>query len=94
MRTVAIAGTTMLVAVVLTVLASFLPAGPANAAAQADRPAAAGKPTATKPAVRKLVNQSAVSQFITVTAASRTTTYATFRAYQVTGIDARTASRD
>ena len=86
MRTVAIARTTTLAAAVLTVLAGFLAKGPANAAVQADQPAAATEPAATKPAVRRLVNQSAVGQLITVTAASRTTTYATFRVYQVTGV--------
>jgi L,D-peptidoglycan transpeptidase YkuD (ErfK/YbiS/YcfS/YnhG family) len=85
MRTVAIARTTTLAAAVLTVLAGFLAKGPANAAAQTDQPAAASEPAATKPAVRRLVNQSGVGQLITVTAASRTTTYATFRVYQVTG---------
>jgi L,D-peptidoglycan transpeptidase YkuD (ErfK/YbiS/YcfS/YnhG family) len=82
---VAIARTTTLAAAVVTGLAGFLPTGPASAATQADRAAAASKPAATKPAVRKLVNQSAVSQLITVTAASSAATYATFRAYQVTG---------
>jgi L,D-peptidoglycan transpeptidase YkuD (ErfK/YbiS/YcfS/YnhG family) len=90
MRTVTIARTTTPAVVVLTVLVGLLPADPAGAATRTDRPAAATKPPATKPpatkpAVRKLINQSAVGQLITVTATSRTVTYATFRAYQVTG---------
>jgi L,D-peptidoglycan transpeptidase YkuD (ErfK/YbiS/YcfS/YnhG family) len=79
MRIVAIARTTTLAAAVVTVLVGFRTAVPANAAIRT------GRPAASKPTVRKLVNQSAVSQLITVTAASRTTTYATFRAYRVTG---------
>jgi L,D-peptidoglycan transpeptidase YkuD (ErfK/YbiS/YcfS/YnhG family) len=85
MRRVAIARPATLAAAVLTVLAAFLPGGPAGAATQAARPADATRPAASKPAVRKLVNKSAISQLITVMAASSTSTYATFRAYQVTG---------
>lgn len=67
---------TALAATVLAVLAGFGPAGPAAAAVRAP---------AVQPPVRQIVRQPAVRQLITVTAASRTTTYATFRAYQVTG---------
>jgi L,D-peptidoglycan transpeptidase YkuD (ErfK/YbiS/YcfS/YnhG family) len=85
MRGVAIARTTTGAAAVLTVLAAFLPAGPARADTQAARPVDATRSAPSKPAVRELVNKSAISQLITVTAASSTSTYATFRAYQVAG---------
>lgn len=72
---------TRLTALAGAALAGLLAAGSASAAqAGPARPVKAGPA-----AVRKIVNQSGVSQLITVTAASRTTTYATFRAYQVTG---------
>jgi L,D-peptidoglycan transpeptidase YkuD (ErfK/YbiS/YcfS/YnhG family) len=62
----------MLAATMLAVPVGLMPAGPARAAAVKATPTAAARAPA-------------VSQLIMVTAVSRTTTYATFRAYQVTG---------
>ncbi len=60
----------LLAVTMLTVLALLVPAGPSRAA------------PAGQSQVRALA---AARQLITVTASSRTTSYATFRAYQVTG---------
>jgi L,D-peptidoglycan transpeptidase YkuD (ErfK/YbiS/YcfS/YnhG family) len=62
----------------LAVTAGIAWAGPAVAAAV---PAS----SAVRPALREPAGRPAISQLITVTAASRAATYATFRAYQVAG---------
>lgn len=71
----------LLAGTLLTVLAGFLSAGPAGAAGLAADAPAVRAADAANAAASTLV----VSQLITVTATSHTTSYATFRAYRVTG---------
>ena len=69
-----------LAGIMLAALAEFVPAGPVSAAARAVQVTVAGRSEAVK-----LANGPSASQLIMVTASSHTATYATLRAYQVTG---------
>ena len=71
----------VLAGTILAVAAGITPAGPAVSAT--GPPSVAGRPSAAgRSFVPALAGRSAVSQFLTVTAASRAATYATFRAYR------------
>ena len=79
-------GRALLAAAMLTVLAGLLTAGTAGAADTAFRPAQAGEAARPGRTVTSIVPEHVfVRQLITVTAASRGSSYATFRAYRVTG---------